>query len=177
MSSCTHPDSNAVDNAVTDKFEADSRENRAKGIPPEDIGFNEIAFDSEHHTWQDLDNYYRQVILVQHNDKDYTSNLKNKCMTHLVKVYKIHEKADLATVEYYINEQANLPYLVTPELLVLCLNRMKGHWEEFRIAQLMEDVRQKQIQGVQKKFASKPHVIKQKTDEYNQYLMYSNAKN
>ncbi len=146
---------------------------RPKGAVPSDIGFDEIAIDSEHHTWKDLDKYYKEVILVQHLDKDYTSNLKNRAFFHLIEGYKMNEKADLETVAFYINEQANMPFLAHPKTLSLCLVRMKGHWDESRIAQLAENVRQKQITSVQERFANKPDVVKKKTDEYNQYLTYS----
>ncbi len=66
-----------------------------------------------------------------------------------------------------------MPYLAQPKMLSLCLDRVKGHWEESRITQLAENVRQKQIASVQERFANKPDVIKKKTDEYNQYLTYS----
>lgn len=176
VGSCTAQKSYKEAEARIEQFALDNRldsDKRPKGGIPSDIGFKEIAFDTANHTWRDLDNYYRQVILVKYADRDFTNNLKNVCIIHLVETYKMNEKADLATVEFYINEQANFPYLVSPERFMRCLNRMKGHWDEPRIAQLVENVRQKQIKSFQEKYSNKPDVVKRKIDEYNQYLTYS----
>ncbi len=182
ISSCTkdtklaHKTKMAEKEAKMAQFAEDTKLNstkRPKEAVPSDIGLEEIAPDPEHHTWKDLDKYYKEVILVQHLDKDYTSNLKNRTFFHLIEGYKMNEKADLETIEFYINEQAKMPYLAQPKMLSLCLERMKGHWEESRIAQLAENVRLKQITSVQEKFANKPSVVKKKTEEYNQYLTYS----
>jgi hypothetical protein len=162
--------------AKMDQLEEDTKlnsSNRPKGAVPSDIGFEEMAIERKKHTWKDLDRYYQNIILIEHSDKDYTNNLKNMAFFHLIEGYKMNEKADLKTVEFYINEQANIPYLAQPKMLSLCLDRMKGHWEESRIVELAENVRQKHITSVQERFANKPDVVKKKTDEYNQYLTYS----
>ena len=174
--SCVHQNSNAINEARMDKLALDSRsdsDKRPKGSIPSDIGLNEIALDQAHHTWKDLDIFYKQVVLKTAPDADYLNNLKNICFFHLIEGYKMPEKADLATVEFYINEQANAKYLSNPKGLALCLDRMKGHWDDARIAQLVENVRQSQITTIQKMFSKNPDFIKRKSEEYNQYLVFA----
>ena len=172
--SCGNQESNAVDNVQTDKFASDMQsENRPKGAIPSDIGLDEIGMDTTHHKWQDLDKFYKQVVLTTSPNKDYYSNLQNMCFFYFVEIFKINEKADLATVEFYINEQVNTPYLVKPKLLSMCLDRMKGHWTDEHIAQVYDKVRLEQLANIQKKFSNNPDVVKKKSEEYNQYLTYS----
>ena len=171
--SCGSQEPNALDSAKTDKFASDMQsESRPKGAIPSDIGLDEIGLEPTHHTWQDLDRFYKKVVLNTPKEKDYYSNLKNKTFFYLIEGYKINEKADLETVEFYINEQVNTYYLVQPQSLSKCLARMKGHWTDERISNTYNKVRQTQLTNIQDKFSNNPDFIKKKSEEYNKYLVF-----
>ena len=41
---------------------APGTESIAPGVVPSDIGLFEIALDPDHHTWKDLDDFYKNVV-------------------------------------------------------------------------------------------------------------------
>lgn len=106
----------------------------APGVVPSDIGLNEIVLHPSDHTWKDLDQFYRTVVL-NHQQDSYFISLKKMTINSLIMQFDLLEKADLKTIEFYIHEQETLD-LVYPEVFVKSLERMKGHWSNEKIRHL-----------------------------------------
>ncbi|MDZ4683271.1 MAG: hypothetical protein SH848_06565 [Saprospiraceae bacterium] len=101
-------------------------ESLAPGVVPSDIGLSEITLDPDHHTWKDLDDFYKNVVLKK-TEESYFSNLQKTTIWHLVEQFGILEKADFQTISYYLEEQRKIN-LVDGEVFAKCLEKMKGRW-------------------------------------------------
>lgn len=105
---------------------------RRPGIYPDTIRLFDIVGAYPKSTWKDLDRYYKVDIPKYHSSRDYTDNLKKLVIMQLVNTFDLIGNADQKTVEYYVNEQTNLP-IPDADVLIKCLNGLKGYWPDERI--------------------------------------------
>lgn len=119
----------------------------APGVVPSDIGLNDIIFHPDKKTWEDLDVFYREVVLSKEHES-YFSNLKKMTIWFLVNKFNLLEKADKKTIAYYIKEQTTIN-MVDADVFAKCLENMKGYWPNMAI----KDIGTKQYEK------SKAHLI------------------
>ncbi len=102
-------------------------ENLAPGVVPSDIGLFDMTLEPEKHTWRDLDDFYKNVVLKK-SEESYFSDLRKMTIWHLVEQFGLLEKADIMTIDYYIHEQRKLD-LVDGAVFAQCLERLKAEGE------------------------------------------------
>jgi hypothetical protein len=104
-----------------------------------------MTLENNSHTWKDLDQYYRNTLLVKEQQTDYFKNAKNVAFSILVNVFKIHETAPVEVVEYYVEEQTAMPYTPFSKEYVLCLEKLRETWGSPKVIQYA----QKQYQNTE----------------------------
>lgn len=105
---------------------------RLPGIYPDSIRIYYIIAQYPNSTWKDIDNYYKNDIPRYHEGQDYTGNLKKFAIFHLVNTYDLINNAEKETIEYYVNEQMEIP-IVNTDVFIKCLKGLKGYWTDERI--------------------------------------------
>ncbi len=94
----------------------------AQGVVPSDIGLYDIVLQPDRHTWKDLDAFYRNVVLSK-ADEHYFTNLKRMTIWNMVELFNMPEHADLLTVDFYVDQQADID-LIDPGVYTKCMKRI-----------------------------------------------------
>ena len=98
-------------------------------------GVREFARNTDKHTWQDVDAFYRQLP-ARFSDPEQLDFLKGYTIAILERSYHLSESTDAAAlkaVEYYTKELLRLSY-PHPDVMAHFLSRLKGHWSSRKIA-------------------------------------------
>lgn len=103
------------------------------GVIPSDAQIYTFARFKDGHTWQEVDNYYRYVVLTNEKDKDYFNGLKNLTFSVLVSIYNLPEHAPQETLAYYVEEQLAMRYTPFAKEYAQCLEKLKGYWPAEKI--------------------------------------------
>ncbi|TVR88929.1 MAG: hypothetical protein EA411_03705 [Saprospirales bacterium] len=93
------------------------------GKVPADLSFWDVVLHPQDHSWEDLDDYFRND-LPKHKGEEYYSNLESVLFSHLIGQFNIDREADLETVLFYTKRQFQRDFLAEPELFVRCLERL-----------------------------------------------------
>lgn len=105
----------------------------AQGMIPLENKIYSILHHADRYTWKDLDQLYRNEMKLPTGDA-YSGNLRKMAVIHLVNHFGLLEQADVATIEYYLNEQLEMD-LIEPTVFMKTLARMKGVWSDDKIKQ------------------------------------------
>ncbi len=95
------------------------------GVVPTHLDFFKIITDTKNHNWQDLDDYYRNEILVNHKNESYFENLKNMSFFAFTRTFDLLDRADNKTIEYYFQQQVEMPYLTDTGIFTEFLIKLK----------------------------------------------------
>lgn len=122
--SCKNDSSTEILEYTLDSSVAQTASQDSPGKIPSDLSYWTIVLDPTNHDWRDLDAWYKEE-LPKHKGAAYYHNLQSVLFFHLIDQFKLDEKADYATVEYYIKEQLNFGYQYEPDVYVKCLKRLE----------------------------------------------------
>lgn len=127
---------------------------KAQGIIPSDVGLLDIVLDQENNTWKDLDFYYKNEVLKNHQSTDYFDNLRNVIFTHLVNDFQMLDNAAIETIEFYANEQISINFINEPMTFILTLEKLKNTWGEEKVKEVAQARFDKNIDYINNNFSN-----------------------
>lgn len=80
------------------------------GKVPAENPLLEIASMPSHHTWRDVDRFYRET-LPRYAGTDYYSSLRHMALIHLVNPFQFQQHADRKTLEFYFGEMQQVAFM------------------------------------------------------------------
>lgn len=128
-------------------FQEDDNQKPAE-IPPNIPALDKIVFFPKNHTWQDLDQFYREEM-PKHEGLPYYENLQNIFFYHLNKQFNLCEEANPEKVAFYIEEQAKMNYVLNFKEFTKCLLSLEGYWSNAKIKALAKEVLQKGMKVIE----------------------------
>ncbi len=93
------------------------------GKIPIELDFWDIVLQPDEHSWEDLDEYFRNE-LPKYEGKHFYDNLESVIFSHLIDQFELDKKADTETVEFYVQRLHKRNFLSHPEGYVRCLKRL-----------------------------------------------------
>ncbi len=72
-----------------------SASNNAAGVIPADIKMHDYVFNPKNYTWKDVNNYYRNEVLITNRNDSYFNNLRKTTIGVLVNQFDFLEKASV----------------------------------------------------------------------------------
>jgi hypothetical protein len=94
---------------------------RAPGVMPSNLEFHHIAQNPNEYDWVDLDQYYKEVVLIKYINTDFFSNLQDALFFAIIEVHKMEESADTRTLIFYLNEMQAKDFLSSIGAYIKCL--------------------------------------------------------
>lgn len=172
---CTNE--NITDKATPKNITEKPEESLPVGIVPTNIEFFKIITNTEENSWQDLDNYYRNDILVNHKEKGYFNNLKALAIAALTRQFKLLENADNNTVQYYLNEQIEMEFLPESDIFIKYLVKLKDEnlLAPDQFAEISVNRYNKDMDYIQNNFANPEEVLEKDNRGYRMSKLLKNA--
>jgi hypothetical protein len=137
-----------------------------KGIIPDSVLYFELVLNPDAHTLQEFDHYYKFTIPKYHSNQPYTDNLKKATIAGMVLSGKLLEATDKKHLEWYTKELASMP-LVDVEVLLKCLDSLKGYWPDTKIKKTAEDAYSALISWIKKNSKNPEELLKKNEQRYN----------
>jgi hypothetical protein len=144
---------------------------QALGVVPSDIGLHDIVLNPSQHNWNDLDVFYKKVVL-SHQGKHYFNNLKKMTISHLVNDFSMLKYADVATIEFYIDEQRTLD-LVDPIVFRNSLLKMRDVWKDEDIHAMAGSEYKRAMDFINREFNPNDDFFQTKVKEFEHLKLLS----
>ncbi|MEL6675699.1 MAG: hypothetical protein AAFR61_26060 [Bacteroidota bacterium] len=130
-------------------------------IPPADLPFFKVALKPSQYTWQDMDQWYKEE-LPKHKGKAYYDNLQAQFFSYLMHAHKFLEKADQASIAFYVAEIQDRPYLLDYPLVLAYVEALEGYWSVEKRATVLQQEYDKNLQYLTTHFADNLPLREQK---------------
>lgn len=134
----------------------------------------EIVMDSDK-SFQKLHEFY-QMLKNNHSDSANYEELRSKVITHMALGNdKLQDQPDLKIIEYYLGEILSLEYIHDTGLLSTLLLKLKGYWEDERIAKTADSAYSRNMSFIRENFPNPEKAIALQGKGLNQLKSIANS--
>lgn len=142
------------------------------GRIPSSAKIYEYVINSSKYSWKDVDQYYRQDILVRHKNKSYFDNLRKMTIISLDKTFGITQKANKDKISFYINEIQTLN-LIPPETILHYLESQRGFWKDEKIKKIALKEYEREMLYIKSKLLAPEKFLEKREKAYEALKSYA----